>query len=101
MIRAGGTLFSLGVYSGKLAIPSESFAAGLGDHKIVTPLSPAGKEHMRRLRELVRHRRIVLTPLLSHTFLRNRILDAYTLVRDYEQRDDVLRVHIRPEPAYI
>src|SRR3984893_5785447 len=30
VIRAGGTLSSLGVYSGKLAIPPESFAAGLG-----------------------------------------------------------------------
>jgi threonine dehydrogenase-like Zn-dependent dehydrogenase len=28
----GRLLSSLGVYSGKLALPSESFAAGLGDH---------------------------------------------------------------------
>jgi alcohol dehydrogenase len=33
----------------------EPFAAGLGDHKIVTTLCPGGKERMRRLIELVRH----------------------------------------------
>src|SRR6478672_2063462 len=53
-LRAGGTLSSLGVYSGKLHIPYEAFAAGLGDHKIVTTLCPGGKERMRRLMEMVR-----------------------------------------------
>lgn len=36
----------------------EPFAAGLGDHRIVTTLCPGGKERMRRLLELVRHGRI-------------------------------------------
>src|SRR4029077_7719295 len=53
-LRAGGTLSSLGVYSGKLSLPLEPFAAGLGDHKIVTTLCPGGKERMRRLMELGR-----------------------------------------------
>jgi threonine dehydrogenase-like Zn-dependent dehydrogenase len=47
VLRPGGTLSSLGVYSGKLVIPLEPFAAGLGDHKIVTTLCPGGKERMR------------------------------------------------------
>src|SRR4029078_4648871 len=33
-LRAGGPLSSLGVYSGKLQLPYEAFAAGLGDHRI-------------------------------------------------------------------
>jgi 2-desacetyl-2-hydroxyethyl bacteriochlorophyllide A dehydrogenase len=99
VIKAGGTLSSLGVYSGKLAIPSESFAAGLGDHKIVTTLCPGGKERMRRLIELVLNHRIDLTPLLTHTFSLDRILDAYNLFE--EQRDDVLKVLIRTEPIHI
>ena len=49
VLRPGGTLSSLGVYSGKLSLPLEPFAAGLGDHKIVTSLCPGGKERMRRL----------------------------------------------------
>jgi alcohol dehydrogenase len=42
-LRPGGTLSSLGVYSGKLQIPHEAFASGLGDYRIVTALCPAGK----------------------------------------------------------
>ena len=48
-LRPGGTLSSLGVYSGKLQMPYDAFAAGLGDHRIVTTLCPGGKERMRRL----------------------------------------------------
>ena len=40
VLRAGGTLSSLGVYSGKLSVPVEPFAAGLGDQKIITTLCP-------------------------------------------------------------
>src|SRR5437764_5226929 len=54
-LRPAGTLSSLGVYSGKLQIPYEAFAAGIGDHRIVTTLRPGGTERMRRLMELVRH----------------------------------------------
>ena len=49
VLRPGGTLSSLGVYSGDLTIPLDAFAAGLGDHTIVTTLCPGGKERMRRL----------------------------------------------------
>src|SRR6186713_2370600 len=48
-IRPGGTLSSLGVYASHLQVPLDAFAAGLGDHKIVTALCPGGKERMRRL----------------------------------------------------
>ena len=93
VLRPGGTLSSLGVYSGKLSIPLEPFAAGLGDHKIVTTLCPGGKERMRRLMELVAHRRVDLTPLLTHTFPLERIPEAYELFA--AQRDGVLKVAIK------
>ncbi|MDI3461549.1 MAG: alcohol dehydrogenase catalytic domain-containing protein [Nitrospira sp.] len=41
-------------YSGKLQMPYEAFAAGLGDHRIVTTPCPGGKERMRRLIAVVR-----------------------------------------------
>lgn len=94
VLRAGGTLSSLGVYSGKLSVPLEPFAAGLGDHKIVTTLCPGGKERMRRLMELVRHGRLDLRPLLTHTFSLDRIREAYQLFG--ERRDGVIKVAIRP-----
>lgn len=93
-LRPGGTLSSLGVYSGKLQIPYEAFAAGLGDYRIVTTLCPGGKERMRRLMEVVRRGRVDLTPLLTHSFPLADIGRAYELFG--ERRDGVLKVAIRP-----
>lgn len=94
-LRPGGTLSSLGVYSGKLNIPVDAFAAGLGDYKIVTTLCPGGKERMRRLMELVRQKRVDLTPLLTHTFPLSEITDAYELFS--KQQDGVLKVAIKTQ----
>jgi alcohol dehydrogenase len=93
-LRPGGTLSSLGVYSGKLELPYDAFAAGIGDHRIVTTLCPGGKERMRRLIEIVRHGRLDLTPLLTHTFPLEEIVEAYKLFG--ERRDGVLKVAIKP-----
>lgn len=93
-LRPGGTLSSLGVYSGKLSVPLEAFAAGLGDHKIVTTLCPGGKERMRRLMELVRFGRVDLRPLLTHTFSLDEITKAYRVFGGRE--DGVIKVKIRP-----
>ncbi len=46
VLRPGGTLSSLGIYSSDLRIPFDAFAAGLGEHMIVTTLCPGGKERM-------------------------------------------------------
>jgi len=64
-LRPGGTLSSLGVYSGKLQVPYDAFAAGIGDYKIVTTLCPGGKERMRRLMLMVQAKRFDPTPLLT------------------------------------
>lgn len=93
-LRPGGILSSLGVYSGKLELPYDAFAAGIGDHRIVTTLCPGGKERMRRLIEIVRHGRLDLTPLLTHTFPLDEIVEAYKLFG--ERRDGVLKVAIKP-----
>jgi threonine dehydrogenase-like Zn-dependent dehydrogenase len=93
-LRPGGTLSSLGVYSGKLQVPYDAFAAGIGDYRIVTTLCPGGKERMRRLMEVVRNGRVDLTPLLTHTFPLEKINDAYDLFGS--RRDGVLKVAIEP-----
>jgi hypothetical protein len=72
----------------------EPFAAGLGDYKIVTTLCPGGKERMRRLMELVRHGRLDLTPLLTHTFSLDQITEAHNLFG--ERLDGVIKVAIKP-----
>ena len=93
-LRPGGTLSSLGVYSGKLQMPYEAFAAGLGDHRIVTTLCPGGKERMRRLMEVVRAERVDLTPLLTHTVSLEEIERGYKIFG--EQLDGVLKVAVKP-----
>jgi threonine dehydrogenase-like Zn-dependent dehydrogenase len=93
-LRPGGTLSSLGVYSGKLEVPYEAFAAGLGDHRIVTTLCPGGKERMRRLMEIVRAGRIDLTPLITHSFPLANIKEAYEIFG--ERRGNAIKVAIRP-----
>src|SRR6202158_3610879 len=93
-LRPAGTLSSLGVYSGKLQVPGDAFAAGLGDYRIVTTLCPGGKERMRRLIELVRTKRIDLTPMLTHDF---PLKDTGAADELFGARaDGVIKVTIRP-----
>jgi threonine dehydrogenase-like Zn-dependent dehydrogenase len=92
VLRPGGTLSSLGVYSTDLTIPLGAFAAGLGDHRIVTTLCPGGKERMRRLMSVIESRRIDLAPMVTHRFKLDDIEDAYALFG--HQRDGVLKVAI-------
>jgi threonine dehydrogenase-like Zn-dependent dehydrogenase len=92
-LRPGGTLSSLGVYSGKLEVPYDAFAAGLGDHRIVTTLCPGGKERMRRLLKLVESGRFDPSPLITHRYALSRITEAYRLFG--ERADGVLKVAIQ------
>ena len=94
VLRPGGTLSSLGVYSGKLTLPLDAFAAGLGDHTVVTTLCPGGKERMRRLMDVVASGRADLRPLVTHRFRLDQIEQAYDLFAN--QRDGVLKVAIVP-----
>jgi threonine dehydrogenase-like Zn-dependent dehydrogenase len=96
-IRPGGTLSSLGVYSGKLVAPYEALYAGLGDQKIVTTLCPGGKERMRRLMAMIEHKRVDLTPLITHHFALDDIQEAFDLFS--RQRDGVLKVALYPDQA--
>jgi threonine dehydrogenase-like Zn-dependent dehydrogenase len=94
VLRPGGVLSSLGVYSGKLTLPLDAFAAGLGDHTVVTTLCPGGKERMRRLMNVLASGRANLRPLVTHRFKLDDIEEAYDLFAN--QRDGVLKVAITP-----
>ncbi len=94
VLRPGGTLSSLGVYSTDLTIPLGAFAAGLGDHRIVTTLCPGGKERMRRLMSVIEGGRIDLGAMVTHRFKLEDIEAAYDLFS--HQRDGVLKVAITP-----
>jgi alcohol dehydrogenase len=93
-IRPGGTLSSLGVYSGHLTIPLDAYSAGLGDQTIVSSLCPGGKERMRRLMSIVAAKRFPFRDLVTHPFRLAEIEAAYDLFS--HQRDGVMKVAIRP-----
>ena len=94
VLKPGGTLSSLGVYSTDLRIPLDAYAAGLGDHRINTALCPGGKERMRRLMAVLESSRLDLRPLVTHRYALDDIVAAYDLFAN--QRDGVLKVAIRP-----
>jgi alcohol dehydrogenase len=93
-VHPGGTVSSLGVYSGHLNVPLDAFAAGLGDHTIVTSLCPGGKERMRRLMSIVAARRFPFSELVTHSFRLAEIEAAYDLFGN--QRDGVMKVAVKP-----
>ena len=94
VLRPGGTLSSLGVYSTDLSIPLDAFAAGLGDHTLVTTLCPGGKERMRRLMAVIESGRVDLSAMVTHRFKLDDIEAAYELFAN--QRDGVFKVAITP-----
>ena len=94
VLRPGGTLSSLGVYSEDLSSPLAQFAAGLGDHTIRTALCPGGKERMRRLMNVIAANRLDLGVLVTHQRKLDDIVEAYDLFA--HQRDGVLKIAIKP-----
>ncbi len=92
VLRPGGVLSSLGVYSSDLTIPLDAFSAGLGDKSIRTSLCPGGKERMRRMMAVIASGRADLGGLVTHRFKLDQIEEAYDLFAN--QRDGVLKVAI-------
>jgi alcohol dehydrogenase len=92
-LKPGGTLSSVGVYSGHVRIPADAFGAGLEDQTVITTLCPGGKARMHRLMRLVEARRIHLTPLLTHVFPLDEIARAYELFGSRQK--GVLKVAIK------
>ncbi len=94
VLKPGGTLSSLGVYSSDLTIPLAAFTAGLGDHTIITSLCPGGKERMRRLMNVIMGGRVDLEPLVTHRYRLDDIETAYELFMN--QEDGVMKIAITP-----
>ena len=94
VLRPGGTLSSLGVYSGKLQVPYDAFGAGLAEYRIITTLCPGGKERLTRLINMVKSGRLDLRPLITHRFSLADIKKAYDLFGG--RKDGVMKVAIKP-----
>jgi len=94
VVRPGGILSSLGVYSADLKIPVDAYGAGLAEKQIVSSLCPGGKERLRRLLAVVASKRVDLSALVTHTMKLDKIVEAYDLFAN--QRDGVLKIAIKP-----
>ncbi len=100
-LRPGGTLLSVGVSCGHLNMAPDGWraaceatsGAGRKQSTIVTTLCPGGKARMARLMRLVRAHRVDLSPLVTHLFTLDEIVEAYELVESHRQ--GVLKVGIR------
>ncbi|WP_424767556.1 zinc-binding dehydrogenase [Paenibacillus sp. sgz302251] len=91
-IRRGGVVSSVGIYSGHLCIPFETFAGGMGDHSIVTTLCPGGRERMLQLIKLVKTHRMSLSSMVTHRYHIDDILEAYDTFE--HQKDGVIKVMV-------
>lgn len=93
LIRAGGTVSSLGVYSENLSLPLDCMAAGLADNKFAFSLCPGGGERMRRLMTLIENNRVDLRKLVTHTLPFSEIAKGYDIFGN--QKDGVLKIAIK------
>ena len=66
----------------------------VGDYKIVTTLCPGGKERMRRLMDIVKNKRVDLSPLITHRFPLEEISEAYRIFG--ERLDGVMKIAVTP-----
>ena len=94
VLRPGGTLSSLGVYSTDLTIPAGAFAAGPGNDTIVTSLCPGEKEWMRHLMAIIATGLVDLSAMVTHRYKPDDIEAVYELFT--YQRDGVFKVAITP-----
>jgi 2-desacetyl-2-hydroxyethyl bacteriochlorophyllide A dehydrogenase len=91
--RFGGTVSSVGVYSGHptVAIPTD----GTFIHRrLVTTLCPCGSDRLRRMMDVVQYGKVDLTPLFTHHMKLAETPAAYDLFRS--RRDGVIKVALRP-----
>jgi threonine dehydrogenase-like Zn-dependent dehydrogenase len=93
-VRPGGVVSSLGVYEANVVIPLDAFGAGLADIDIVSTLCPGGSERLRRMISVIQSSRADLTPLITHTFDLDNIIEGYRIFG--KKLDKVLKVAIRP-----
>eukprot|EP01124_Arcella_intermedia_P026572 TRINITY_DN5020_c0_g1_i1.p1 TRINITY_DN5020_c0_g1~~TRINITY_DN5020_c0_g1_i1.p1 ORF type:complete len:390 (+),score=106.49 TRINITY_DN5020_c0_g1_i1:47-1171(+) len=92
VLRPGGKLGNLGIYSKEINIPLEAYGFGVGEKQILSTLCPGGKQRMRRLMNVVSSGRADLSCLITHKFHLDDIQKAYDLFSN--QEDGVIKVAI-------
>lgn len=93
-VRPAGIVSSLGVYEEGPYIDLTAWGAGIADIDIMTTLCPGGKERFRRLIQIIQYKRVDLTPLITHRFPLDDILEGYRIFS--QKLDNVYKVAITP-----
>ena len=94
-VRPGGTLSSLGVYSGKLQVPYDAFAAGLGDHTHRHDAVPR-RQGAHGAADANGRDRSLRPDAAHHPSVRRSRTSARRTSSSRNRRDGVLKVAIRP-----
>ncbi|MGQ9571856.1 MAG: zinc-binding dehydrogenase [Dehalococcoidia bacterium] len=94
VIRAGGTISSVGVY-GMLPQLAMATAGGSFLHrKLVTTLCPSGHDRLTHLLDIVRYGNVDLSPLFTHRMKLSQSVEAYDLFRS--KTGGVLKIALTP-----
>jgi len=94
VLKPGGSIGNLGVYSKDLTIPLDAYCAGLADKSIVASLCPGGRNRMERLMNVIKSQRADFSKLVTHKFTLDDIITAYDTFS--KQSDNCLKVAIFP-----
>jgi len=95
-VKLGDNMLSLGVYCGELTISLSAFAVGLGDRHLNTALYLGGKQHLRRLMNVLASGRFDPGVLVTHHDALEQIVAACDLFS--HRPDGVLKVASSPDP---
>ncbi|MBS3736394.1 MAG: NAD(P)-dependent alcohol dehydrogenase [Candidatus Bipolaricaulota bacterium] len=89
--RPGGTISNIG-YHGEgefVRIPREGWGVGMSDQTINTALCPGGRVRLERLLRLIKVGKVDPTPMTTHRFSFEDIVDGFELMKTKE--DDVIK----------
>lgn len=92
--RPGGTISNVG-YHGHgdyVPLPRDGWGVGMSDKTIRTALCPGGAERMSRLFRLIQAGRVDPTPMTTHRFAFDQIVDAFRLMQS--KADGILKPFI-------
>lgn len=97
--KPGGTIVNAGYHSSgdTIGIPRIGWGAGMAEKTIASVLCPGGRLRLQRLLRLVESGRVDPTPLTTHVFSPETMLDAFELMRT--KGDNVIKPLVKFDEA--
>lgn len=92
--RRGGTISSVGVYGSTDRLSMATMDMDFFHRRIIMTFCPVGNDRLTRLMDVIRHGRVDLTPLWTHSLKISETPKAYDLFRS--RTGGVLKIALRP-----